>query len=255
MQRFLHKIFSIFIFVSSSQLSWGQQVINFETRRYDTRDTGWTGNLEFMFNLVQNVNQVLTMGNKFDLAYQKDVNSYLFMNEFNFVRANNKNLERNSYQHLRYKKALNPWLSAEAYAQTQTNQMIGLKFRGLLGAGPRFRVFDNDSMKIFVSAKWLYTYEETTDETLRNIKNRLSLYGSLLYYKEKNFSFDLVFYYQPDIIDFSDVLIQSEFKAEWMITRKLAFRFALSENYNSRPPAGYPAHAVGVRNSLVYRLR
>jgi hypothetical protein len=231
-----------------------QQVINFESRKYDTRDTGWHGNLELIFNLVQNQNQILTLGNKFQLEHKRDVNTYLFLNEFNFVRANTQNLEYNSYQHLRYKKQLKDWLSGEAYAQTQFNQQIGLKFRGLLGAGPRFRLYDNDSIKVFISPKWLYTYEETTDELARNVRNRFSLYASFIYYKERNFNFDLVLYYQPDVIDFSDFLVLSEIKAEWLITQKLAFRFSLGQNYNSKPPPGIPNNAINARNSFLYRF-
>lgn len=251
------KVKSIFLFLLFSLLRTGilaQQVINFESRYYDTQDSGWHGNLEFLFNLVSNQNQVLTLGNKFNLQYTRDINTYLFINEINFVRANAQNLESNSYQHLRYKKYINPILSGEAYAQTQTNQQIGLKFRGLLGAGPRFRVYDNDSIKIYISPKWLYSYEETTDELARNVRNRLSLYLAFLYYKEKNFSFDFVCYYQPDIIDFSDFMLLTELKAEWLVTKKLAFRFSLSQNYNSKPPPGIPNNAVNVRNSFLYRF-
>jgi putative salt-induced outer membrane protein YdiY len=231
-----------------------QQVINIESKQYDSRDSGWHGNIDFSFNLIQNTNQVISTGNKINLMQVQALNTVLFVNEFNFVRANSENLDYNSYQHLRFKRYIKPFLSGEAFAQTQFNQQIGLKFRGLLGAGPRIRLFYADSMKIFVGPMWMYEYEQTTDESLKNVKNRLSLYFSFLYFKEKHFNFDFVSYYQPDLIDFSDFRLSSELKAEWLITKKLSFKFSFSQTYNSHPPANNPNNILNIRNSFSYRF-
>jgi hypothetical protein len=231
-----------------------QQVINIESKQYDSRDSGWHGNLEFAFNLIQNSNQVISTGNKLNLIHHTADNTLLFLNEFNFVRANNSNLDYNAYQHIRLKHYIKPSLSGEAFAQTQFNQQIGLKFRGLLGAGPRIRLFYADSMKVFIGPMWMYEYEQTTDESLKNVKNRLSLYLSFLYFKERHFNFDIVCYYQPYLIDFSDFRFSSELKAEWLITRKLSFKFSLSQSYNSLPAANNPNNLLNVRNSFSYRF-
>jgi len=248
-----NKFLLFILFLIAVQTS-AQQVINIESKKYDNRDTGWHGNMEFLFSLIQNQNQIISLGNKFNIGINKDIHSYLFVNEFNFVQANSQNLDYNSYQHLRYKRAIEPWLSGEAFLQTQFNQQIGLKFRGLLGAGPRFRLFYDDSMKVFVGPMWMYEYEKTTDENTKNIKNRLSLYASFLYFKEKNFNFDFVMYYQPDLINFYDFRLMSEFKAEWLITKKLGFKFTLTQSYNSVPPSGIPNNILNVRNSFLYRF-
>ncbi len=231
-----------------------QQVINIESKQYDSRDTLWHGNIELNFNLIQNQNQIINLGNKVNLLKNQDIHSYLFINEFNLVRANANNLALNGYQHVRYKRAIKPYLSGEAFGQTQFNEQIGLKFRGLLGAGPRIRLFYADSMKVFTGAMWMYEYEKTTDELVNNVKNRMSFYLSFLYFKEKHFNFDLVCYYQPDLIDFGDFRVLTELKAEWRITQKLSFRFGLIQNYNSFPATGFPNNTLNVRNAFVYRF-
>lgn len=231
-----------------------QQVINIESKQYDNKDTVWHGNIEFLFNLLQNQNQVISIGNKFNISRTHDIHTYLFLNEFNFIRANTQNLDYNTYQHARYKRTISTWLSGEAFAQTQFNQQIGLKFRGLLGAGPRMRLMYSDSMKVFVGPMWMYEYEETTEAAARNVHNRLSLYVSFLYFKEKNFNFDIVAYYQPDLVEFSNYRLMSEIKAQWLITRKLGFRFSLSQNYNSVPPPGIPNNLLNIKNSFVYNF-
>ncbi|MDZ4666318.1 MAG: hypothetical protein SGJ00_00395 [bacterium] len=85
------KLFTFFLAIISLGIK-AQQVINIESKQYDSRDSGWHGNVDF--------------------------------------------------------------------AQTQFNQQIGLKYRGLLGAGPRIRLFYADSMKIFVGPMWMYEYEQ-----------------------------------------------------------------------------------------------
>jgi hypothetical protein len=244
----------LLLFLFLSFVVKAQQVINIESRQYDTQDTLWHGNIELNFNLIQNQNQIINAGNKINLLKNQDINSYLFINEFNLVRANANNLALNAYQHLRYKRAIKPYLSGEAFAQTQFNEQIGLKFRGLLGAGPRLRILYADSMKVFTGAMWMYEYEKTTDELVNNVKNRMSFYLSFLYFKEKHFNFDLVCYYQPDLIDFGDFRLLTELKAEWRITQKLSFRFGLIQNYNSLPAKGFPNNTLNVRNAFGYRF-
>jgi hypothetical protein len=109
-------------------------------------------------------------------------------------------------------------------------------------------------MKIFTGAMWMYEYEKTTDELVNNVKNRMSLYLSFLYFKEKHFNLDLVCYYQPDLIDFGDFRVLTELKAEWYITQKLSFRFGLIQNYNSLPAKGFPNNTLNVRNAFGYRF-
>lgn len=231
-----------------------QQVINIETKRYDTRDSSWHGDVELNFNYIQNRNTVVNFGNKLNFILKRDVNTYLFLSDFNFLQSNSRNLDYASYQHFRFKRELKPWLSGEAFAQTQFNQQIGLNFRGLLGAGPRFRLFFEDSMKMFLGPMWMYEYESTTDTEAKNVHNRLSLYLSFLYFKTRNFNFDLVAYYQPDLIDFSNFRFSSEAKVEMHFTNHLSFRFSISQNYNSIPPPNIPKNIANVRNAFVYKF-
>lgn len=231
-----------------------QQVINIETKRYDNRDSSWHGDVELNFNYIQNRNTLINIGNKFNLILKRDVNTYLFISEFNFLQSNSKNLDYAAYQHLRFKREIKPWLSGEAFAQSQFNQQIGLNFRGLLGAGPRLRVFYEDSMKLFIGPMWMYEYESTTDNDAKNVHNRMSLYLSFLYFKTKNFNFDFVAYYQPDLIDFSNFRFSSEAKVEMLFTNRLAFKFSISQNYNSYPPPGIPKNIANIRNAFIYKF-
>lgn len=231
-----------------------QQVINVESRKYDQRDSSLHGDLEFSLSVIKNQNQLLVFGNKFFLQKNVDVNTYLFLNEFNFVQANQTNLDYNSYQHFRYKRNINPWLNGEAFVQTQFNQQMGIEFRGLLAGGPRIRLLYADSMKLFIAPMWMYEYEETTLEDEKNVKNRLNLYTSFSYFKEKNFSFDLVVYYQPDFINLKDFRLLSEIRADMQLTSKMNYRVSFSQNYNTNPPPFVPANSINLRNSLIYRF-
>jgi len=231
-----------------------QQVVNIESKRYDSRDSALHGEVELLFNLIQNQNRIINFGNKVQVSRHRQENTLLFLAEFNFLQSNNKNLDYNAFQHIRFKRELKPWLSGEAFAQTQFNQQLGLKFRGLLGAGPRIRLIYQDSIKVFIGPMWMYEYERTTDETARNVHNRLSFYLSFLYFKSKNFSFDLVTYYQPDMIDLSNFRFSSEAKLSLQFTQQLAFRLSYSQNYQSVTPSGVPNNFTTIRNSFLYKF-
>lgn len=234
--------------------TFAQQVINVESRKYDQQDSSFHGDLEFSLNFIKNQNQLIAFGNKLFLQKNQNINTYLFLHEFNFIQANQQNLDYNSYQHFRYKRNINPWLNGEAFVQTQFNQQLGIKFRGLLAGGPRIRLMDRDSMKAFIAPLWMYEYEETTLEDEKNAKNRLNLYASFSYFKQKTFSLDMVLYYQPDFINLKDFRLLSEVRADMLLTKKLSYRVSLSQNYNTNAPPNIPANSINMRNSLVYRF-
>ncbi len=255
---FLHRLKRVILLsilaISCLKGVWAQQVINVESRKYDQRDSSFHGELEFSLNLIKNQNQFVAFGNKFFLQKNLNVNTYLLLNEFNFIQANQTNLDYNTYQHFRYKRNINPWLNGEAFVQTQFNQQMGIKFRGLLAGGPRIRLLYSDSMKAFIVPMWMYEYEETTLQTEKNVKNRLNLYATFSYFKVKNFTLDLVIYYQPDFINLSDFRLLSELHADMFLTPKINYRVSFSQNYNTNPPPYIPSNSMNMRNSLIYRF-
>jgi len=247
----LFAILSGFFFMN---ILHAQQVVNVESRRYNLRDTSMQGNVQLNLEYFKNTNTYINIGNTLDLMWKRNLNTYLLINEFNFLQSNTKNLNYNSYQHFRLKRDLNEWLCGEAFVQTQFNQQLGLNFRGLIGAGPRIRIVEKDSLKLFLGPMWMYEYENTTDDSKKNVHNRLSLYLSGTFYKTGQFGIDGVCYYQPDIINTSDYRLLSEIKLEFYFSQNLKFRFSISQNYQSNPPSQIPAQTTNIRNAFVYRF-
>ncbi|MFN4082857.1 MAG: DUF481 domain-containing protein [Bacteroidia bacterium] len=236
-----------------SQLSTlAQQVINIESKRYDRLDSGWHGSSEFNLSYIQNQNKILSTGTKQDIMFIEGINTYLFINDLNFIRVNEKNLDYSTYQHLRYKRTIKPWLHGEAFGQTQFNQQLGLNFRGLLGAGPRIRLVQNDSIKVFVGPMWMYEYEVERPNKRQVVTNRLSLYISALLIKKDLLNINLLGYYQPDVANPKDFRILTELRFDFRITKYLSFRFAGSQTYDSDPPPGIPNNFLNIRNGIVY---
>lgn len=244
----------LYLFCLNTTFTWAQQVINIESRRYDRLDSGWHGTAEFNLNYLQNQNKIITAGNKVDVMYVEGINTYLFINDINFIRVNQKNLDYNTYQHLRYKRTIKPWLHGEAFAQTQFNQQLGLNFRGLLGAGPRFRLMQNDSFKIFLGTMWMYEYEVENPDKKQVVTNRLSIYLSFLLVKHGIVNINLLGYYQPDAANAKDYRLLTELRLDFTITKALAFRFAGTQSFDSAPPPGIPNNFINLRNAIVYNM-
>lgn len=244
------RLFFIILFGLNQVIA--QQVINIESRRYDRLDTGWHGNIEFMLNYLQNQNKITTAGNKTEVMFNKDLHTYLFINELNFIRLNNTNLDYNTYQHLRYKRHIKDWLSGEAFAQTQFNQQLGLDFRGLLGAGPRFRLLNTDSIKVFLGPMWMYEYEVERPNKKQVVTNRASIYLSFVWINNGYFNINLLGYYQPDVVNPEDYRILSELRLELKMTQRFLFRCTGMQSFDSKPPPGIPNALLNLRNSVVY---
>lgn len=242
----------LFFFCLNATVLLAQQVINIESRRYDRLDSGWHGTAEFNLNYIQNQNKIFATGNKLDVMYVEGINTYLFINDINFIRVNNQNLDYNTYQHMRYKRTIKPWLHGEAFAQTQFNQQLGLDFRGLLGAGPRFRLVQNDSFKVFLGTMWMYEYEIERPNKTQAVTNRLSVYLSFVLLKQGIVDINLLGYYQPDVANTKDFRLLTELRLDFRITKALSFRFAGTQSYDSAPPPGIPNNFLNLRNAIVY---
>jgi len=240
------------IFYLFSTFANAQVVVNIESRRLDSRDSGWHGTTEVLFNYSQNTNKVITGGNRTNVIYKKDINSYLFINEYNIIRANNLNFTNNAYQHARYSRKISEILSGEAFAQTQFNQQLGFNFRGLLGAGPRVRLIYEDSIKVFLGPMWMYEHEIIRGTNETNTANRLSTYLSLVLYRWYDVNLDWMIYYQPNLANYDDYRLSAEARLEWKVKSNWLFRLVLTHLYDTDPPKGIPKNISNIRNSLVY---
>lgn len=241
-----------FLFASSIPLS--AQVVNTEKLRSGQKDEGWffDGALDFGANR-NNAGQTVRLGIRTRLEYLQNRHKYMLLGQTYLTQFLNvnvsgsvpRNFTNRRFAHLRYNYQFNDRLTWEAFTQVQFNQIQLIRLRWLTGTGPRFRLIQNDSSRLYAGAIYMYEYEEefkATDEPkpteldIINRDSRLSTYISGAYGWRNILTLEHITYYQPNLSDFADYRISSETTFSVAISEKVTFNTYFQLIYDTRPP-------------------
>ncbi len=250
MSRGLVCIFCFFL----SQITFSQ-LINIEQKRLNSNEEGWTGNVDFNAKFTQNVNSIWQLSNRVGIQYNMNKSTHLFINDISFVRSNQNDLVNFGFAHYRYTKKImdNKIVSWESYAQIQYNSVQKIRLRTLTGSGLRFNVIQSDSVLLRGGWSFMYEYEETTIPEFSNVL-RNSNYLAFNIKVGKNWSFNTILYYQPNLFDFADYRISNETSLSHKLTEHISILFNLNVLYDSRPPKEVPVNIFSSGIMLRYKF-
>jgi hypothetical protein len=228
------------------------QVVNIENRRMDDKRQGWTGQGEFSYAYVQNQNTISNLNARTNFMYTQLRHKVMLINDFSFIQSSETDFENRGYQHVRYNYQKTDKLTYEAYTQVQFNQQMRLYPRYIVGAGPRYKIHAEDSIKVFVGGSLFFEHEQLRNPSETNTNERLNFYLALNFFKIPGVTVDFLAMYQPRVIYPSDRRIQTELRLDFPISKILQFRLSASVFNDSRPPAGVPATFTQVRNGILF---
>lgn len=232
-----------------------QQVIHIENRRMAQPEDGFSGDISFQANLVQNFNNTFQTNNLFQLYYNRGRHRVMSISALNLTIFNEERIRNDGFQHLRYNfKARKRW-SPEVFAQYQYNEWLKIDFRALHGAGARMTVLNNDSSrtKLFAGLSYMHEYEEeTTGRIVR--AHRANLYLSVGFPIGKIAYFDAIGYLQPNITRIADTRTSLQFNIDVQITERLSLLIVHNVVYDGAPPEGLRNTFYNLRNGLRYRF-
>ena len=132
--------------------------------------------------------------------------------------------------------------------------MQRIDLRTLIGAGPRFRIHDDDTLNLYIGILYMYEYENIGDSTAFLTAHRNSSYLSLNYFVNDIFSISHISYYQPNILDFADFRISTETALNIYLTQRFTLRIIYNLLYDSRQVEGLPNQYHTLKNSLGVRF-
>lgn len=228
------------------------QVVNIEKKRTESGKGGVQGNIDFSFSMIENNNSILQGKNNLKLQYYKGKNLFMFFNDITLSKVNENKFQNDGYQHLRYNYNFTKGpVIAEVFVQHQYNTIRKMERRLVGGLGPRFRVIEKDTFRLYFGPLSMYEYEILTNGLVRE-KFRLSCYVSLGYTLKKWLTFSNITYYQPNYADFNDYKLASEASLLIKITDKLALKTFLEIAYESMPPEGVKRLYYNFNNGLSY---
>ena len=180
------------------------QVLNIEQERLVTDTTGWAGTADLKFAYFKNKTEFWSAGADLHLQYKTKKSLYLWLTDYSLARSSGESFANSGVQHLRYNYKILDWFTAEAFTQAQFNEVLNVKFRWLLGGGPRFKIVKTKPFRLYGATLYMYEYEELADTSVIHRDHRLSSYLSMTLKIKDNLSLINTTYYQPKFADFSD---------------------------------------------------
>lgn len=249
MKRQLSFLALIFICYSANS-----QIVNVESIRRVSDTSKWSGFTKLTFDLTKNKNRIFNIQNKIHVQYLYDKNMVLFINQIDFKALNDSKLINKGIQHLRYNYQFNERFAWEIFAQTQYDQISEIDFRGLLGAGPRFKLLKSKDYNFHIGILSMYEYEKSDDD-LGNIIHksfRNSTYFSFSLFPKNTISIVSSTYYQPLYKKFKDYRISNDTSVAISIFKNLALDIGFTYIYDAFPAFGVPKEQYKLTNGLTY---
>lgn len=229
------------------------QIINIENERFLNDSNGWIGRANLSFLLVQSVDQVLSFGSQVHVQWKNDHQRLLLLNDVALVSAPGRDFVNTGYQHVRWNEKLTDRLTWEAFVQAQYNKVLRLDFRGLMGTGPRLKLFKNEKIHLYVASLYMFEHEEITDGDPRDA-HRLSSYLTFVWKINEHVSFAQTTFWQPNLGRFSDYRIAHDSSFGIDITHRLSFGAQFNLLYDTNQPEGVPALTYQVRNGIEWKF-
>jgi len=230
--------------------SESQQIIHIENRRIAEVKDGFSGYLDLQANYIQSKNTIFQTFNSLQTQYKSGDHTLLFLASYNLGLVSDKKVINDSYQHLRYTRALSPFIAFEMFLQSQHNEGIQLAWRGLAGTGPRFSLVRTENIRLFLGTLYMYEHEQERDSGITYREHRLSSYLSLGVPIADAVFLDVIMYYQPNLQQFASYKYSSQASLEVRLSERFALMTAFSMTHNTRPPEGIQQTYINLRNGV-----
>lgn len=222
-----------FILMFCAQLSRAQ-IVNIEDKKMQLDTNTLQGQLDIGSKYTQNTKTVFALSSSIRLDLQGVLNHWMLLGNYNFVRAGEESFIDNGFVHLRYSKKIKNKLRWEAFGQVQYNEKLRINFRGLLGAGPRFQLYEESKIKLAVGLLYMYEYNELDAEFGIRRNHRMSSYFTVRFKPAKNIAFSSTSYYQPILNDFKESRVSTINTLSLKFNRFLSFTSSFSLTYDAQ---------------------
>jgi putative salt-induced outer membrane protein YdiY len=183
---------------------------------------------------------------------RSDLNEYLAAGKYRYGESRHVKDAHDGNLHLRYTRALKPWLGAESFGQSEFDEFKRLKRRDLAGAGLRTRLSQEGTSGLYLGTGLFYEHEIFEENIASEETFRANLYLSFVRTFSDHVSATLIGYYQPSFEGFGDTRALIDSGLQVHLTEKLALTLEFDLQYDSQPPAGVKQTDTSYLTGLAY---
>ena len=174
------------------------------------------------------------------VQYKSPKSLYLFLGGYGFLKGDDKSFVDYGFLHFRYNYKLNKTVRLEAFTQLQQNVITKIKFRFLIGAGPRFKILGSQKLRIYAGTLPMYEIEKETNTPRQIYDWRSSNYLSITFLPNKQTEFISTTYYQPVLFDAGDYRLLNQSSYKIAASKKIAVVIKWNYQYDASPAVGVP---------------
>ncbi len=244
----------IILFFVLSVFTLRAQILNIEQERINSDTSRWAGSAKTSFQYSKNGQEIWSGGAYMHIQYKTKRSIFLTLSEYNLTKASGSDFVNAGAQHFRYNYKINDRFTGEMFTQFQFNKVLKVKFRWLLGAGPRVKIVKTKPFSLYFAAAYMYEYEELYDTDILNRNHMLSSYLSSNLKIRDNLSFINTTYFQPKISNFSDYRVLSQSDLKVGITKHFSFLVSYIYSYDAFPAIGVPKETHYLGNSIAFNF-
>lgn len=234
------------------------QIVNIEEQRiYGTNDSiHWYGSLKAAFNFTKVKDAVYQWQVDSRVQYKNKRHLTLLLLNYSLLQAGNDDFVNSAFAHLRYNYKLTDPLVFEAYGQLQSNRLILIKSRTLLGSGLRYRFFldSNKRSRLYLGASCMWENNDFLEGGGQQTWYRLGSYVSVSLRFKNNIAFVGTNYWQPVIGMIKNNRLLSDWTLLLPVTKRLIFSLDFTYTRETGLPDGAPPYTVTWRNGLTWKL-
>ncbi len=231
------------------------QIVNVEDMRTTFTDSiGWYERIDLSAGLIKNTQQIFSGKGSLQLEFQHTKRRFISISTFRFLQVGGEGVLNEGMQHLRYNFTVSGFYTHEFFGQLQYNENTQIKIRALVGSGPRFRLINGKTNKVFWGIAYMFEYNEENKE--RNIfrDHRMSTYLSMAIRPISNFRISSTTYYQPVLREFNNYRLSSESTIVIDISKVVSFTSSFSISFDERKREGVPKTLYNWSNGLRLKL-
>lgn len=243
------------------------QIMNIERRRQVFDTIGWFGSTEWQLIAEQNSKRYLTFRTLNSIERQTKKRNFLVLSELRFVSGEGETFANTGFIHLRYTYKIdeipidsirvlktNKFLRWETYLQQQYNALLGVRFRNIIGSGPRFKIVQKPAVSFFSGiSPLMYEYEIETNG-VKHSDLRINIYAALNYRIENNLTLVTAVYYQALWFKAYDHRFSWEANVFTKLTRKFDLTVSFNYLYDTAPPEDIRKNVYTILNGIRYNF-
>lgn len=234
MNKALLLLLGIFFYLN---LTGSAQVLNVEERRLiDELDTNkmFKTSFDIGFQYIQNTKDFLNLKLANQIEYKKIKNHDLsVISSLDLVKNGSETIINSGIVYLKDDiKTENEKLFIELIAQTQRNKVYFVQNRTLYSAGIRYNILKDYLKRMSFGTSLFVEHLNLSDSTEYN-NARLNFYLSHQV-RVKDFKLSSIIYYQPNILNFSDVRVLFDCSAEMPLYKNITFKANVNYTHDIR---------------------